>query len=103
MRLGSRQIAVFDDPRRTFADLPGHQCAGADHAKDRHLAGLQDLSRLLERELAALLALALSVDGDVMASPERSHARLGPRMALACAMAQSIEQRCNTAVGQQSS
>jgi hypothetical protein len=70
MHLGSRQIAAFDDPRRALADLSCHQRAGADHAKDCHLAGLQHLGRLLKCELAALLALALSVDGDVMAFPE---------------------------------
>ena len=103
MRLGSRQVAAFDDPGRTFADLPCHQCTGADHSKDRHGAGLQDLSRLIERQLASLLALTLSEYGDVMASPEGSHARLGPCMPFACAMTQSIEQRGDAAVGHQPS
>lgn len=70
---------------------------------DRHVAGPQGLSRLFEREFTALLALALPEDGDVMTSPKRPHACLSPCMALARAMSQPIEQRCNAAVRQQPS
>jgi hypothetical protein len=67
------------------------------------MADPQYLSRMLERDLATLLALALPKDRDMMTSPERSHACLSPCMALARAMSLPIEQRCNPAVRQKPS
>lgn len=67
------------------------------------MADLQCFSRLFQRELAAVLALALSEDGDMMASTERPHACLSPRMALARAMSLPVEQRRNAAVRQKPS
>ena len=67
------------------------------------MADPQRLSRMLERDLATILALALPEDRDVMTSPERPHACLSPRMALAGAMSLTIEQRCNAAVRQKPS
>jgi len=67
------------------------------------MADPQCLSRLFERDLATLLALALPEDRDMMTAPERPHACLSPRMALARAMSLPIEQRCNAAVRQKPS
>src|SRR5450631_1949735 len=101
MRRQALQIAALDDPRCALADLMGWKFAHDDHSKHRHRTGPQRFRCLGEGELAALLALAVLIDSDIVISAEGAYARLGPGVALAGTVTEPIEQRCNAAVRQQ--
>lgn len=60
------EIGVQDDPRPTLAMLSRRQKAAGDEATDGGRADRERRHRFVERGLAALGALAFTIDGDVV-------------------------------------
>ena len=76
--LGELDVDDADDPRRAFADLACGENAFDNQATHGRRTDREPLRRLVKRCLAALGALALSVDGDVVILAKGGHPRSRP-------------------------
>ena len=88
-------VLRLDHPGCARADLSALDVAATDHAQRRHLADTNDLSRAVERDLAALGPFAAAVDCNGVVTAETTHALLRPSVTVASWLAAAIEQPCD--------
>ena len=92
-----------DHPGSAFAGLSGSNHTAPDLTKDRHLADLETIRGLLQRQFVTLLAFTLAIDRDAARRPESAHTRFGPGVASSGPFSDTVEKTRDRAVGHQTS